>query len=59
MKNIEMAIEDNVLVKKVDLTKELGPSASGKNIIIASTEGNVSIPGRDDAKVGLNVYRRK
>jgi hypothetical protein len=59
MKNIEMTIEENVLVIKVDLTKEFGPSASGKNIIIASTEGNVSIPGREDAKVGLNVYRRK
>ena len=54
-----MTIEDNVLVIRVDLAKEFGPSASGKNIIIASTEGNVSIPGREDAKVGLNVYRRK
>jgi len=59
MKNIEMTIEDNVLVIKVDLTKEFGPSASGKNIIIASTEGNVPIPGREDAKVGLNIYRKK
>ncbi len=59
MKNVEMKIEDNVLVIKVDLNQEFGPSASGKNIIIASTEGNVSIPGRDDTKVGLNVYRRK
>ncbi len=59
MKNIEMTIEDSVLVIKVDLTKEFGPSASGKNIIIASTEGNVSIPGHEDAKVGLNVYRKK
>jgi hypothetical protein len=59
MKNVEMKIEDNVLVIKVDLTQEFGPSASGKNIIIASTEGNVSIPSRDDTKVGLNVYRRK
>lgn len=58
-KNIEMKIEENALVIKVDLTKEIGPPASGKNIIIASTEGNVSIPGREDAKVGLNVYRKK
>ena len=27
-------------------------------IIIASTEGNVSVPERDE-KVGLNVYRKK
>ena len=59
MKNIEMTIEENILVIKIDLTKEFGPSASGKNIIIASTEGNVSIPGREEAKVGLNIYRKK
>jgi hypothetical protein len=38
--------------------KEFGPSSSGKTIIIASTEGNVSVPVRDE-KVGLNVYRKK
>ena len=58
MKNVEMKIDGNVLTIKVDLTKEYGPSSSGKTIIIASTEGNVSIPDRDE-KVGLNVYRKK
>jgi hypothetical protein len=42
----------------VDLTKEFGPSSSGKTIIVASTEGNIAIPERDE-KIGLNVYRRK
>lgn len=59
MKNIEMTVEENVLIIRVDLTKEFGLSSSGKNIIIASTEGNVPIPGHEDAKVGLNVYRKK
>lgn len=59
MKNVEIKIEENVLVIRVDLTKEFGPSSSGKNIIIASTEGNVSVPGRDDVRVGLNVYHKK
>jgi hypothetical protein len=58
MKNIEMAVEGNTLIIKVDLTKEFGPSTSGKNIIIASTEGNVSIPDREE-KIGLNVYRKR
>ena len=40
------------------LTKEFGPSSSGKTIIIASTEGNISIPDREE-KIGLNVYRKK
>jgi hypothetical protein len=59
MKNVEITVEGNTLIFKVDLTKEFGPSSSGKNIIIASTEGNQSVPGREDVKVGLNVYRRK
>ena len=59
MKNVEMSLEGNILTIKVDLTKEFGPSASGKTIIIASTEGNVPIPGREDVKVGLNIYHKK
>ena len=58
MKNVEMSVEGSVLTIKVDLTKEFGPSSSGKTIIIASTEGNVTIPNREE-KIGLNVYRKK
>jgi hypothetical protein len=58
MKNVEMAVEGNILIIKVDLTKDFGPSSSKKSIIIASTEGNVSVPDRQE-KVGLNVYRTK
>ena len=57
MKNVEMKVENNILTIKVDLTKEFGPSSSGKTIIIASTEGNVSIPGNESGKIGLNVYK--
>lgn len=59
MKNVEMHVEGNVLTIRVDLSKEFGPSSSGKTIIIATTEGNAPVPGREDAKVGLNVYRKK
>ena len=59
MKNVEMEVVDNILTIKVDLTREFGPSSSGKTIIIATTEGNVTIPGHEDKKVGLNVYRKK
>jgi hypothetical protein len=58
MKNVEMSVEGNVLTIKVDLSKEYGLSSSGKTIIVASTEGNVSIPDREE-KLGLNVYRKK
>jgi len=58
MKNVEMTVEGTMLTIKVDLSKEFGPSSSGKTIIIATTEGNVTIPDRQE-KVGLNVYRKK
>jgi hypothetical protein len=58
MKNVEMSVDGNILSIKVDLSKEYGPSSSGKTIIVASTEGNVSIPDREE-KLGLNVYRKK
>jgi len=58
MKNVEMTVVGKILTIEVDLSKEFGPSSSKKSIIIASTEGNVSIPNRQE-KVGLNVYRTK
>jgi hypothetical protein len=58
MKNVEMSVEGSVLTIRVDLSKEFGPSSTGKTIIIASTEGNVAVPNRQE-KIGLNVYRKK
>jgi len=58
LKNVELKVEGNILTIKVDLSKEYGPSASGKTIIVASTEGNISVPERDE-KIGLNVYKKK
>lgn len=58
MKNVEMTVEGDKLTIMVDLSKEFGPSSSGKTIIVATTEGNVTIPDRQE-KVGLNVYRKK
>ncbi|NLI75283.1 MAG: hypothetical protein GX442_02430 [Candidatus Riflebacteria bacterium] len=58
MKNVEMTVEGNILVIKVDLTKDYGASSSGKSVIVATTEGNYTIPGREE-KIGLNVYRKK
>ena len=57
MKNVEMTVEGNMLTIKVDLTKSFGPSSSGKTLIIATTEGNINVPEREE-KIGLNVYRK-
>ena len=59
MKNVETKVEHGKLVITVDLATELGPSSTGKSIIIGTTEGNVDVPGAVDVKFGLNVYRKK
>lgn len=58
MKNCEMKLNGSILTITVDISKEFGVSSSGKSIIIGSTEGNVSIPEKDNIKIGLNVYRK-
>ena len=58
MKNIEMSVEGQELIIKVDLSQSFGRSTSGKSIIIASTEGNQSIPGNEEIKIGLNIYKK-
>jgi len=57
VKNIVMRVEGDKLIVEVDLTQEFGPSSSGKSIAIASSEGNVTIPYKEDVKIGLNVYK--
>jgi hypothetical protein len=56
-KNVELSAEGNTLIIKVDLSKDFGASKSGKTVVIASTEGNISVPGMPNAKIGLNVYK--
>lgn len=58
MKTVEMIGEGALWTIKVDLSNEFGRSASGKTIIIVSTERNVTIPNREE-QVGLNLYRIK
>jgi hypothetical protein len=58
MKNVDMKLNGNNLTITVDFSKEFGMSSSVKSLIIASTEGNVSIPERDKIKIGLNIYRK-
>jgi len=57
--NVDMTVEGKTLTIRVDLGKEFGESKSGKSIAIASTEGNVSVPGHEEIKIGLNIYRKK
>ena len=58
MKNIEMKVDGDILTIKVDLSQRFGKSSSGKSTIIASTEGNQSVPDKEEIKIGLNIYTK-
>ena len=60
MKNIEMTVEGDKLTIIINLSKNYGPSKSGKTTIIASTEGNQIIPTEDSRQIvlGLNLYQK-
>lgn len=61
MFNIKQKLVGNRLTLEVDLSQELGPSTSGKTLLIASTQGNQAVdgwkgPGR--IMFGLNVMKK-
>jgi hypothetical protein len=58
MKNVDIQVKDGKLILTIDLSKQFGLSVSGKSRIIASTEGKVGIPGREDVKVAINIYQK-
>lgn len=59
MKNVKMVVEGNTLKIEVNLAESQGPSASGKTDIIATTSGNVAVPGREEVQIGLNIYKKR
>lgn len=58
MKNAQLKVDGDKLTIEVDLSKDQGPSNSGKTIIIATSSGNKPIEGTD-AVIGLNIYRKR
>jgi hypothetical protein len=58
MKNVNLTVSPDGKTATIvlDLTKDFGKSKSGKSTTVASTEGNLTIPGTD-VKLGINAYR--
>jgi len=52
--NVYAKVEGDRLTIELDLGADLGKSASGKSLKVATTGGNVSVG--DGLKLGLNVY---
>jgi len=60
MVNASYEINGDVLTIKIDLSKEHGPSKSGKTTLVSSSQGNQSILHKGtDFKIGLNVYKNR
>lgn len=59
MKNVDLSVSGDTLVIKINLKAPGSPSASGKSLVLGSTEGNVSIPGHPEIKLGVNCYTAK
>jgi len=64
MDSIKYTVDDEgVLTMKIDTWSDIGPSASGKTIMIASSGGNAKlnvgneVDGDDIIYIGLNIYR--
>jgi hypothetical protein len=61
--SVYMDVDDNgILTLRIDTTKDIGPSASGKTIMIASSGGNKKInvgteDNENNVMLGLNIYR--
>jgi hypothetical protein len=56
MLNLTQSLKGDILTLTIDLSKVGPASSTGKSLKIASTEGNVSVDGRPDFMLGLNVY---
>lgn len=58
MQNVQITVEGDTLTIKADLTKDFGPSSSGKTTIVATTSGNQTVEHKGKTfKVGLNIYK--
>ena len=61
--SVYMDVDANgILTLRIDTTKDIGPSASGKTIMIASSGGNKKInvgteDNENNVMLGLNIYK--
>jgi hypothetical protein len=56
MQNVIFEKKGTILTITVDLSKNSGPSKSGKSFVIASTLGNALIDPEKKIFMGLNIY---
>lgn len=57
-RNVQARVVKGHLLLRIDLSAQGKLSKSGKTTVIASTLGVAKVPGHDDMRIGLNVYRK-
>lgn len=56
MQNVTMKQQGDILTITIDTSKRNGLSSSGKSEVIASTGGNIPVPGNEEIRIGINCY---
>lgn len=59
MENVVYHLQNEILTLTIDLTKDSGPSSSGKSNIIASTHGYATLDPENGIAFNLNVIQKK
>jgi hypothetical protein len=58
MENVKLSVNGTTLTIEVDLAHRGEKSASGKTLRVASTCGNIEVPGFPTIKLGINAYTK-
>ncbi len=57
--NVKGTLKGDILTLEIDVSKNLGPSKSGKTMIIATTAGNKPVTGKEGVIIGVNCYTHR
>lgn len=58
MQNVKYEVRDGKLYIECDLAVDLGPSGSGKNIMVATSKGIKPVPGGPAGlQLGFNLFK--
>jgi len=55
--NVKIEVKGNIMTVTIDLSKDLGPSASGKTRLVATTRGGVRV-GETGVSANISAYRK-
>ncbi len=55
---IETSKDGKEIVVRMKKDHDAGISASGKSQMVATTHGNVPVPGHLDLRIGISLYRK-